>query len=384
MLTWFAARPSADSPSSACGRRHPKWLWAGTGVTALLAAILLPGLARAADYRLVQMIVIPGQPLASYDISFVDPKTNMYYLADRSNARVDIFDAKNNRWVGSVGGFAGFTGDNDTSGPDGVVADGNRLYAGNGDSTLKVIDLDSLTIINSVNTGGSKRVDEMALDSAGHRLLVVNNADAPPFLTLISTKKGNPILFGPVTVPGATAGLEQPVWDPSTKRFYISVPELNGDAAHSGVAVFDPKTGTVENVFDIGPCGPSGIALGPHQHLLLGCAQQPSVVIDAKTGAIVANIPEVGGSDEVWFNPGDNRYYLAARNNPGGPVLGVVDADTNLSIQNVPTTTNSHSVAANPRTNDVYVPLTAGPTSPCPHGCIGVFADFSAVDSDDD
>jgi WD40 repeat protein len=337
-----------------------------------------PARAQAPDYRLVQMIVIPDRPLASYDISFVDPRTNTYYLADRSNARVDIFDAKNNRWVGSVGGFAGFTGNDDTSGPDGVAADGNRLYAGNGDSTLKVIDLDSLTIINSVNTGGSRRVGKMALDSAGHRLLVVNDADTPPFLTLISTKKGNPILFGPATVLGATARLGQPVWDPSTKRFYISVPELNGNAAHSGVAVFDPKTGTVESVFDIGPCGPSGLALGPHQHLLLGCAQEPSVVIDAKAGTIVANIPEVGGSDEVWFNPGDNRYYLAARNNPGGPFLGVVDADTNLFIQNVPTSTNSHSVAANPRTNDVYVPLTAGQTSPCPHGCIGVFADFSA------
>jgi hypothetical protein len=384
MYTWFTARPSTDSLGSRYRTRHTTGLRAGAALAVLLAAVLLPGLAHSADYRLVQTIVIPDLPLASYDISFVDAKTNMYYLADRSNARVDIFDAKNNRWVGSVGGFAGFTGDNDTSGPDGVVADGNRLYAGNGDSTLKVIDLDSLTIIKSVNTGGSKRVDEMALDSDGHQLLVVNNADSPPFLTLISTKKGNPILFGPVTVPGATGGLEQPVWDPSTKRFYISVPELNGDAAHSGVAVFDPKTGTVEKVFDVGLCGPSGLALGPHQHLLLGCAQQPSVVIDAKTGAIVASINQVGGSDEVWFNPGDNHYYLAARNNPGGPVLGVVDADTNLWIQNVPTSPNSHSVAANPKTNDVYVPLTAGATSPCPHGCIGVFADFSAVDKDDD
>ena len=88
------------------------------------------------------------------------------------------------------------------------------------------------------------------------------------------------------------------------KRFYVSVPELNGDAAHHSVAVFDPKTGTVENVFDVGPCGPSGLTLGPHQHLLLGCAQPPSVVIDAKTGSIVVNSPEVGGSDEVWFNLG--------------------------------------------------------------------------------
>jgi hypothetical protein len=326
------------------------------------------------------MIVIPGAPLASYDISFVDRNTQKYYFSDRSNARVDIFDAKKNLWIGGIGGFKGFTGNNDTSGPDGVVAEGNRVYAGDGDSTLKVIDVATQTIINTVNTGGTNRVDEMALDPQGNRLLVVNNADDPPFMTLVSTKPGNAILVGHVTVPGATGGLEQPAWLPATHRFYISVPELNSDPAHSGVAVFDPNTGMVETVFDVGPCSPSGLAVGPNQHLLLGCAQRPSVVISAKTGEIVATIPQVGGSDEVWFNPGDNRYYLAARNDPDGPVLGVVDAATNVWIQNVATSANSHSVAASASTNSVYVPLTANSASPCPSGCIGVYQDVGDDD----
>jgi len=361
--------PKPAPASSVHGR------WRSIAFPIIAGSVLWANAALGAGTQLVQIIPIPGVPLASYDISWVDPTRHHYYLADRSNAGVDIFDTRTNEFVGRVGGFVGFTGSNDTSGPDGLVGDGDRLYAGNGDSTLKVIDVDSMQIINSVNTGGAKRVDEMALDTAGQRLLVVNNADEPAFMTLISTKKGNPILFGHVTVPGATGGLEQPVWSQKTKRFYISVPELNGDAAQSGVAVFDPRTGMVENVFNVGNCGPSGLALGPSQHLLLGCAQQPSIVINAETGHIVASIPQVGGSDEVWFNPGDNRYYLAARNNPGGPVLGIVDAETNLWIQNVPTSTNSHSVAADPRSNQVYVPLTAGSTSPCVHGCIGVFED---------
>ncbi len=344
-------------------------------ISALVGAAVCANPASAAGTQLVQMIAVPGNPLASYDISWVDPTRHHYYLADRSNAGVDIFDTRTNEFVGRVGGFVGFTGSNDTSGPDGIVADGDRLYAGNGDSTLKVIDVDSMQIVNSVNTGGAKRVDEMALDTAGQRLLVVNNADDPAFMTLISTKKGNPILFGHVTVPGATGGLEQPAWDQKTKRFYISVPELNGDATQSGVAVFNPATGVVETVFNVGSCGPSGIALGPAQHLLLGCGAQPTIVISALTGKPVASIPQVGGSDEVWFNPGDDRYYLAARNNPGGPVLGIVDAETNTWIQNVPTSPNSHSVAADPRSNQIYVPLTASPVSPCLTGCIGVFVD---------
>ena len=42
---------------------------------------------------------------------------------------------------------------------------------------------------------------------------------------------------------------------------------------------------------------------------------------DARSGAILKVITQVGGSDEVWFNPGDKRFYVAARSMPGGPVL---------------------------------------------------------------
>ncbi len=87
--------------------------------------------------------------------------------------------------------------------------------------------------------------------------------------------------------------------------------------------------------------------------------------MDARTGAIVATIMQVGGSDQVWFNPGDKRYYLAARGMTSNglksgtptPVLGVIDATTNTWIANVPTGPNAHSVAANPINNEVFVPL---------------------------
>ena len=36
---------------------------------------------------------VPGTGLGTFDISFVDPKTELYVLADRTNAAVDFFDA---------------------------------------------------------------------------------------------------------------------------------------------------------------------------------------------------------------------------------------------------------------------------------------------------
>jgi hypothetical protein len=86
----------------------------------------------------------------------------------------------------------------------------------------------------------------------------------------------------------------------------------------------------------------------------------------------VSTVTQVGGSDQVWYNPKDSRYYLAACGMPGGAVLGVIDAKTNAWVANVPTAKNAHSVAANPGNNHIFVPLTPNPE--CPQGCIAVYA----------
>src|SRR5216110_1919246 len=76
-------------------------------------------------------IAIPGKPLRSFDISWVDAPTAHYYLADRSNAAIDVVNIQTNEVTGQIGGFVGFRGSNDTSGPDGVVVtrSGRELWA---------------------------------------------------------------------------------------------------------------------------------------------------------------------------------------------------------------------------------------------------------------
>jgi hypothetical protein len=80
--------------------------------------------------------------------------------------------------------------------------------------------------------------------------------------------------------------------------------------------------------------------------------------------------------DETWYNPHDNRYYLAARDMPQGPVLGVIDAGKNLWLQNAATNANSHSVAVDPSNNRVFVPMQSGGTckTQSANGCIAVYA----------
>ncbi len=126
---------------------------------------------------------------------------------------------------------------NNISGPDGVTSHGRWLYAGDGDSTLHVIDLDAPTAGATkqvISTGGTTRVDEMALTTDGRLLLAANNAEDPPFATLFRangdastsnvTKIAKISVSATIMPAGAGLSLEQPAWDPKTRRFYTSIP----------------------------------------------------------------------------------------------------------------------------------------------------------------
>jgi hypothetical protein len=334
------------------------WIW----VVSLIAAglVLAAGSSGAAVYALVHRIVVPGGPLGSFDIGWVDAATHTYYLADRSNAGVDVIDTTTRTFVKRIGGFVGDRGKNDVSGPDGIVVlpDRRELWAGDGDSSVKVVDLQTGAIVATIATGGTKRADELDYDPMHHVVLVANPDDDPPFVTLIST--ATRAVVGKIAFTDATDGIEQPVWDPGTQRFYQAVPETKAEPG-GALAVIDPVAMKVTQMIPLALCAPHGLAVGVNQELLVGCSKEKdarSIIVSLRTGTVVATLTQVGGSDQVWYNPGDRRYYLAARANPGGPVLGVIDAVTHQWIENIPTAKNAHSVAVDPATNQAFVPLT--------------------------
>jgi len=411
--------------------RAYSWLWMclpGAIPAVLFGAVsLAPTGAVAADCTFAQPLTtqtrcltavsIPGNPLRSFDISFVNPDRAEFYFADRSNSAIDIIDTETLKFKRFLGGFAGVAlkngnVDSNHSGPDGVATHGRWLYAGDGNSTLKIFDLDAppaLALKRTISTGGTTRVDEMALTTDGDLLLAANNAEDPPFATLFAvngddatdhTSKIITTTIDPTILPaGFGLSMEQPAWDRKTRRFYTSLPivknnpqgcNFNGNAGpitcDGGLLVIDPTAPTaVQGAFNpatntgvvlLHACNPNGATVGPDDNLLLGCTPQNSpsdtttLVINAKTKEQTPII-HITGSDEVWFNKGDQRYYVGASRDctiPGTPcpaaqqqtpVLGVIDANTNLLIEKIPQSSNSHSVAADSKRNRIFVPQVA-------------------------
>jgi hypothetical protein len=334
-------------------------------------------------------------------------------LADRSNAGIALVNADNLQFLGTYSAnapgapAAKFTGvrcdavglvvpctttiavNNNISGPDGVTSHGVWIYAGDGDSTVKVIDFRNAPpngIVQTISTGGTTRVDEMALNLDGTLLLAANNAEDPPFATLFqangnslgtsNVSKITQVKVDPSIIPsGFGLSLEQPTWEPTTQRFWTSIPVIAENPAgcnagqnpstpitcDGGVLVFDPNNLTASQCgpgsslpglcvlghfntttytgviglrsatldpnatkFGIG-CGPNGITVGPNANLLLGCtpgnnwinvstqiinapAQPRGQVIMGGCGITAcaenfADVSNITGSDEVWFNP---------------------------------------------------------------------------------
>src|SRR6202035_4838075 len=124
--------------------------------------------------RLINVIPINGTSankttkLFSFDISWVDPTpiaghpNGLYYLADRSNAALDVIDIATETLFGQIGGngmgqanFKGDTGTTATSGPDGVVALFPCIFAGDGDSRLLSFNgaASFTTVVTALSTG---------------------------------------------------------------------------------------------------------------------------------------------------------------------------------------------------------------------------------------
>jgi hypothetical protein len=418
--------------------------------------------------RLLKVIPVPGTnanvtngKLYSFDISWVDQETQTYYLADRSNAVIDVVDAKMGIFAGQIpGDFAGVAVvggvvSNAQSGPNGVVTGGHCLFATDFRSGMggRVVSFDLTAafpppVVSSVFTGGNGRADELAYDPNATNpealLLVINNADTPPFGTFITVNKatcgltvGTKVLLDTAHGVDAQNGAEQPVWEPATGKFYVSIPQIGSTVSHGGV-VSIPPNGTTWTVLGEGIdfCSPAGLTVGPKTDLFVGCntvfdtagnvwsptgtvaAAPNDVIIDAETGAIDARILSAGAGDEVWFNAGDGNYYATGSGSPFRPIavvgtppapqtaqgstpLAVVDAKDQKLLQlvttfNVPAvgTGNSstqhpaataHSVAANAENNHIFVPLGAnnafsafavpngGAVPDCETGCIAVF-----------
>lgn len=408
-----------------------------------------------APISFVKGVSLPnGIPLIGFDISYVDPTSNAYYLSANQFAGVVKLDLSTlNSSAPSVSiispaapnNFAGslpFPGDDFAGGPNGILvvngteiwAPDSNTYSGGGvnpdgsgpnasysndncNSSVKVINVTTLAT-TTVYTNGCHPSDELSYDPTDKIILVANPDEAPfgvnkpgvpaaPFVTLISSTTKQilaQLAFdgSSDSIPNATGGIEQSVYSPATKLFYVAVPQDGGDPLAGAIAIVDPVKLAVVGKFPLQNCTPSGMALGPDQkEVFLACNSNTGPqVVSLVDGKVLAKFPQsipiynglYFGSlcDEAWYDPHSNIYVATCNFTYDNANFTVVDAGTGLDAskikfrENVMTnpgafTNNTpgaaHSIAVDPATGAIIVPLPMGdPLCPTGNGCLGIFA----------
>jgi hypothetical protein len=347
----------------------------------------------------------------SFDLGLVSG--NRYFVTDRNNAAVDAFDTTTSALVGQIKGtganaFAGAVKgssgavDNSISGPNGVNAVGNLLFAGDVNS-VKVIDPVAQTVIKTITVGTTgKRADEGCVDAV-HGMYMISTPEAPtPFSTFINT--ATQAVVAQVTFTDSagqpSAGLEQCRYDAGTDTFFVNndgtTANPNGElVSMPGASIRAIAAGGTVNytalagmhAFNEGNCDPTGLALGPGTDIAVGCREGTTgapllvQIMNRTSGAIVASV-NAGGGDQLEFDASTNRYYNAGSRwtasgnaatggacsaaSPCTPVLHIIDATTHQVVTRLTTGNNAHSVAVDGATSHAFVPISSGVS---PAGC---------------
>ncbi|HET9577743.1 MAG TPA: hypothetical protein VFP44_07930 [Usitatibacter sp.] len=369
----------------------------------------------------------------SFDLGTVDPATGRYYVTDRTNKSIDVVDTNTRQFVTQFKpGFAGCnTGtpaapkpvpgcvgsvNNDMSGPDGIDVVGQFLVVGDVNA-LWILDKATGATVKKITIPSAPtflRADEGCFDADDNLYAIATPGADNPFMTFVdmNTQQIVATVVMDDSAGAPSAGLEACTYDHTTRKFFVNNDgstanprgEMDGIPASAIVAV-KPGPGTLQfasiagtTIYPLGNCDPTGIALGPGNDIGSMCRQGKLgekltfLILDKTNGNVLANL-NIGGGDQITYDPVSNRWFLAdSRWTPSGtscaggtatacplnPVVGVVDAASRTIIGTIDNGNNAHSIAVSGANHLVLTPFTnpsaAGGGADFPNGGISFFS----------
>jgi len=182
------------------------------------------------------------------------------------------------------------------------------------------------------------------------------------------------------------------VIDPNSGDVVARV-ELTGDAPEGGVSdgkgrifiniedknaidVIDTKTWKVVATWPIAPCdGPTGIAMDRTTNRIFSGCSKTSVVVDASTGKVVAQIANGDGVDALGWDQAQKLMYIPAGRDGNVTVVHEDSPDKYTVVSTVSTMVGAKTVAVDETRHVAYVftpeygpPPAGSPTPPAGRG----------------
>jgi YVTN family beta-propeller protein len=238
--------------------------------------------------RLVGAVPLP-QVEGRIDHMSIDVKGQRLFVAAFGNNTLEVIDLKNRKQLHTIPGLRE---------PQGVLylADTNRLYVANGgDGSLRVFDGSSFQLLKTIPYGGD--ADNVRYDSSDNRVYVGYGSGALGMIDKDDAKVAD-LKLG--------AHPESFQLEKSGSRIFVNLPRSRK------IAVVDRKTQNVIAAWTTGgPLFNYPMALDEPDHRLFVVCRFPArmAVLDTLTGKVVATVPAVGDSDDVFYDSTLKRIY---------------------------------------------------------------------------
>jgi DNA-binding beta-propeller fold protein YncE len=294
-----------------------------------------------APLLLVQEIPLPNVGGRIDHFTF-DAKRKRVIGAALGNNTVEVVDTFAGRDMHSITGAAA---------PQGVVyvAEFNQLFVANGtDGKLRVYDGDTFKLLNTLDIG--EDADNVRYDPAEKRVYVAFGGDEEGGIAVIDAATGKRL--------SDVAKL-----DAHSESFQIaaSKPVIYANiATKAKVVLIDRNTHKVTDWPLKAGKANYPMALDEADHRLFVVTRKPAqlIVLDTESGAMVASLPCVNDSDDVYYDTGRRRIYA-----PGGEgfitVVQQIDADHYKSLAKIPTTIGARTGLWYERRDRFYLAVPA-------------------------
>ena len=273
---------------------------------------------------------------AAFDTMALDQGNHRLYVADSLDQGVDVIDV-----TVSPGHYLQ-TIPLQTI-PHGIVLadEVHRLYTGNDDSTVSVIDVNPnspnrYSVVASISTKGAGIADLVDYDPVDHKLYVGNIDDG--FLSSIDVNTNAVIK----QIPNL-GKVEQPRYDSVDGMVYVA------SADRDSIIQLDARTDTLVREYPLPlKCVPHGIAINPATNQgIIGCSDKDNPVTiawDFGAKRMIGSFDLAGAGDAVIFDAQARHFYFAASSYAPAEIAVFNDAPIRF-LTAVPTSHHSNAVA---------------------------------------
>lgn len=271
-----------------------RWGKAVSFVLCAAAIAVLPA-AAPAPLRLRRSFSLPAVQ-GRIDHMDVDLADHRVFMSALGNNTVEVLNATSGRIIATVRGVRE---------PQGVTyaPESHRLFvASAADGTVHVFDSRSFHLLKTLRFPSD--ADDTRYDARRRRVFAGYGGRGDAGLGILDAASGR--LLGKIALPAHPESFQL---DPDGPLIYVNIPD-----AGNIVAVVDRVRRRIAAVWRLDDArGNFPMALDATGHRLFVVCRDPAelLVLDTRTGRIVASVPCAGVADDVWYDATRKRVYIS-------------------------------------------------------------------------